>query len=61
MDHLKKYRCQNRKERPKRSTNNGDMAEIAKPPVSDGETELVCDIYLITEELLLCGLFLLKN
>ncbi len=27
---------QNRKERPNRSTNNGNMAEIAKHPVSDG-------------------------
>ena len=26
----------NRKEYPDRSTNNGDMAEIAKRPVSDG-------------------------
>ena len=35
------------KERPIRSTNNGDMAEKAKRPVS----ESVTDIYLITEKL----------
>ena len=29
------FRWQNRKEPPNRSTNNGDMAETAKRPVSD--------------------------
>ncbi len=36
MAFLFNSRRQNRKETPKRSTNHGDMAEIAKRPVSDG-------------------------
>ncbi len=32
---LSNYMCQNRKERPNRSTNNGDMAETATRPVSE--------------------------
>ena len=32
---------QNRRERPNRSTNNGDMAELAKRPVRAGQGESV--------------------
>ncbi len=40
-------RWQNRKERPNRPTNNLDMTETAKRPM----TESVCDIYLIREKM----------
>ena len=40
-------RWQIRKERPNRSTNNGDMAKTDKRPVEEG----VCDIYVISEKL----------
>ena len=40
-------RWQNRKERPKRSTNNGYRAEKAKRPI----WHWVCDIHLIREKL----------
>ncbi len=33
---LSKSRWKTRKERPNRSTNNGDMAETAERPVSEG-------------------------
>ena len=36
MASLWNSRWQNGKERPNQCTNNGDMAEIAKRPVSDG-------------------------
>ena len=36
MNSLSNSRWQNCKERPNQSTNKGDMAEIAKRPVSDG-------------------------
>ncbi len=48
MAFLSNSRFQNRpKESPNGSTNNGDMAEKAKRPVS----EYLCVIYLITEKL----------
>ena len=36
MASLPNSRWQNRKERKNQSTNNGDMTEIAKRPVSEG-------------------------
>ncbi len=33
--HSSNYRSKNHKERPNRVTNNGDMAEIAKQPLTD--------------------------
>ncbi len=36
MPTLQNSRLRNRKERPYRSTDNGDMAKRAKRPVSDG-------------------------
>ena len=41
MASVSNCRCPTRKERPNLSTNNGDMAEIAKRPVSDGHSEPV--------------------
>ncbi len=34
-----------------RFPNYSDMTEIAERPVSDGESEWVCDIYVIKEKL----------
>ena len=37
-------RWQNSKERPNRTTNNGDMAETAKRPMSEGVSESVASM-----------------
>ncbi len=47
MAYLSNKRYQKRKERPNRTTNNGDRAGTAKCPMS----ELVSDIYVLRDKL----------
>ena len=51
MDALPNSRWHDRKERPKRSTNKGDMDEKAKRPMDEEMMEWDFDIYVVIEKL----------
>ena len=57
MASLSNSRWLNSKERPNSSTNNGDMAEIAKRPLNDDVIKRVAELIKIQQYLIRIDLF----